>query len=86
MNAENDRIKKEAEKSAAEPESEQSQESFDQSSATIPKEIPILPLGDMVVFPQMILPLIVKQEHLIKMVENLVVGDKILGTVLFTRW
>ncbi len=72
MNAENEKRQRETGASHNIP---------DEPSASIPKEIPILPMGDIVVFPRMILPLTIKQENLIKMIEDLIVGDKILGIV-----
>ncbi|MBW2149283.1 MAG: endopeptidase La [Deltaproteobacteria bacterium] len=66
-------------------ETEPAQNAPEEPSSSVPSEIPILPTGDMVIFPRMILPLLVKQENLVKMIEDLIVGDRILGTVLLRQ-
>jgi len=48
----------------------------------IPKELPILPAKDIVLFPHMVLPFMVMEESLFKLVDDALSGDKIIG--LFT--
>ncbi len=45
----------------------------------IPKELPIIPLLDMVVFPNVILPLIITNEKLISQVNDVLSDNKIIG-------
>lgn len=46
-----------------------------------PEEVPIMPLKDMVVFPKMILPMIVADERLVRLVDEAVVQDRFMGLV-----
>ncbi|MBW1684713.1 MAG: endopeptidase La [Deltaproteobacteria bacterium] len=48
------------------------------SSFTIPDELPVLPLREMVVFPYMVLPLFVARERSIAAVEDALAGDRLL--------
>ncbi len=48
----------------------------------LPKELPLLPLKETVVFPQMIAPLVITRPELIKLVDDVAVGDKLLATVV----
>jgi ATP-dependent Lon protease len=48
---------------------------------TIPDELPVLPLREMVVFPYMVLPLFVKRERSIAAVEDALAGDRLLMLV-----
>jgi len=45
---------------------------------TIPEELPVLPLRDMVVFPYMVLPLFVARERSIAAIEDALAGDRLL--------
>ncbi len=47
----------------------------------IPKEIPILPLRGVVVYPHTAVPLTIGQERSIKLVDDVVQGDRIIGLV-----
>ncbi len=45
----------------------------------VPEELPILPGKDTVIFPHMIVPMIVGQERLVRLINEAVVGDRIVG-------
>jgi len=47
----------------------------------IPEELPILPIRDAVLFPKMILPLMVSQERLIKLIDAALLSNKMIGIV-----
>ncbi len=47
----------------------------------IPSEIPILPLRNTVVFPSMAAPLMVSREKSVKLVDDVLSGNKLLGTI-----
>jgi ATP-dependent Lon protease len=53
----------------------------DSSSPAIPEELPILPLRGMVVYPLMVLPLNVGQQRSVRLVDDVVVGDRLVGLV-----
>lgn len=53
----------------------------DSSSPEIPEILPILPLRGMVVYPLMVLPLNVGQPRSVRLVDDVVVGDKFVGIV-----
>jgi ATP-dependent Lon protease len=53
----------------------------DSSSLAIPEELPILPLRGMVVYPLMVLPLNVGQPRSVRLVDDVVVGDRLVGLV-----
>src|SRR5919106_3903260 len=48
---------------------------------TFPATLPILPLKDTVVFPESVTPLAIGQERSIKLVEDVVSGDRVLALV-----
>jgi ATP-dependent Lon protease len=48
---------------------------------TFPATLPVLPLKDTVVFPESVTPLAIGQERSIKLVEDVVSGDRVLGLV-----
>jgi len=50
-------------------------------SFEIPKELPILPVRDIIIYPIMIAPLQVGREKSINLVDNALIGDKIIGLV-----
>jgi ATP-dependent Lon protease len=52
-----------------------------QGEVTIPSELPILPIKTGVVFPFMIVPLIVSDEHLIKQIDDALGSDKLIGVI-----
>ena len=47
----------------------------------VPEEVPIMPLKDMVVFPKMMLPMMVADERLVRLVDEAVVRDRFMGLV-----
>jgi ATP-dependent Lon protease len=53
----------------------------DSSAFSIPEELPVLPLREMVVFPYMVLPLFVKRERSIAAVDDALAGDRLLMLV-----
>ena len=53
----------------------------DRSPATWPTEIPILPLRNVVLFPQMMIPLVVSRDRSMKLVDTVVQEGGILGLV-----
>ena len=48
----------------------------------IPSELPVLPLSDLVVFPFMVAPLLVSSQSSIKLVDDVVAGNRLLVVVL----
>jgi ATP-dependent Lon protease len=52
-----------------------------QEELTFPATLPILPLKDTVVFPDSVTPLAIGQERSIKLVEDVVSGDRVLALV-----
>ena len=57
------------------------EEGLDEMPGGIPEKIPILPVGDLVLFPKMIIPLVVTEEPLIKLIDDALVGDKTIGVI-----
>ena len=51
----------------------------------LPELLPILPLFDAVLFPKMVLPLMVVQEESIKLVDDVMAKDRVLGLVASTQ-
>ena len=47
----------------------------------IPEELPILPIRDTTLFPKMILPFMVGQERLIKLIDSALISNKMIGIV-----
>lgn len=45
----------------------------------VPDELPVLPGKDSVIFPYMIVPMIVGQERLVQLINEAVVGDRLVG-------
>lgn len=60
----------------------QPEDSDDDELVNIPDEVPVLPLRGLVVFPQTVIPLTVGQPRSIKLVDEVVSGDRVIG--LFT--
>jgi ATP-dependent Lon protease len=50
-----------------------------ETSVSIPDELPIIPSGESVVYPSMIVPLAANDEKTIKLVDEAATGDKIVG-------
>jgi hypothetical protein len=55
------------------------------SSHSLPEKLPILGLSDVVIFPGAIVPLLVETGPSLKLVDDLVAGDRLLGAVLQTN-
>ena len=51
-------------------------------ASALPTQLPLLPLSDVVVFPNMIAPLLVASAHSIKLVDDVVAGDRLLCVTL----
>ena len=47
--------------------------------ALLPAEIPILPISEAVIFPAMMVPLVLSDANLVKLADDCLAGDKILG-------
>jgi ATP-dependent Lon protease len=62
-------------------EPETGDESAELDDTDIPAEIPILPLRGLVVYPQTAIPLTVGQPRSIKLVDDVVAGDRLIGLV-----
>jgi ATP-dependent Lon protease len=52
------------------------------SSRSLPEVLPILGLSDIVIFPGMVAPLLVETAQSIKLIDDVVGGDRLLGVVL----
>lgn len=52
------------------------------SSRSLPDTLPILGLSDVVIFPGSVVPLLVENSSSLKLVDDLVTGDRLLGAVL----
>jgi ATP-dependent Lon protease len=51
----------------------------EKDKAVLPPELAILPLRDSVLYPKMVLPLVVGKERSIKLVDDALMGDRIIG-------
>ena len=58
---------------------ETTQESNIEKTPSVPEELPLLPLKDTVVYPLTVYPLVIGKEKSIKLINDVTVGDKILG-------
>ena len=47
----------------------------------IAEELPIMPLKDTVIYPHIVAPLLVTEDHLIKLIDDALAGDRIVGVV-----
>lgn len=56
--------------------------SMEYSTENIPDILPILPLFDAALFPKMVLPLVVMQEDSIKLIDEAMAKDRIIGLVV----
>lgn len=52
------------------------------SSTSLPEVLPVLGLSDIVIFPGMVAPLLVETAQSIKLIDDVVGGDRLLGVVL----
>src|SRR5438067_8797238 len=52
-----------------------------QDELTFPATLPVLPLKDTVVFPESVTPLAIGQERSIRLIEDVVSGDRVLALV-----
>ncbi|HPC60733.1 MAG TPA: LON peptidase substrate-binding domain-containing protein, partial [Verrucomicrobiota bacterium] len=52
------------------------------SSRSLPERLPILGLSDIVVFPGMVAPLLVETPQSIKLIDDVVAGERLLGVSL----
>ena len=68
-------IKKQARSQAMEI----NQETDKEKIPPVPAELPLLPLKDTVVYPLTVYPLVIGKEKSIKLINDVTVGDKILG-------
>src|SRR5438034_8589050 len=57
------------------------EEQIDQGDVEIPSTLPVLPLKETVVFPQSVSPLAIGQERSVKLVDDVVAGERILALV-----
>ena len=56
-----------------------------QAPRALPRQLPILGLSDIVIFPGMISPLLVETQQSIQLVDEVVAGDRFIGLVLQRR-
>ena len=54
----------------------------DFGTENIPGNLPILPLFDAVLFPKMVLPLVVIEDHSVKLVDEAMSKDRIIGLLV----
>src|ERR1700690_922396 len=52
------------------------------SSRSLPEILPILGLSDIVIFPGTLVPLLVETGSSLRLIDNIVTGDRLLGVVL----
>ena len=52
------------------------------SANSLPQSLPILGLSDIVIFPGMVAPLLVETAQSIKLIDDVVAGDRLLGVAL----
>jgi ATP-dependent Lon protease len=56
--------------------------STDFGTENIPENLPVLPLFDAVLFPKMVLPLVVMEDHSVKLVDEAMSKDRIIGLLV----
>ncbi|MEN3185419.1 MAG: endopeptidase La [Atribacterota bacterium] len=61
------------------------QEGHSNKEKEFPQEVPILPLEDNVLFPEIAMPLLVQGDKWVQLVNDVVLGNKILGAVTLRR-
>ena len=49
---------------------------------SIPSKLPLLPLSDVVVFPHMVVPLLLSSAQSIRLIDDVVAGDRLVGVAL----
>src|SRR5438034_8536300 len=52
------------------------------SSSSLPDQLPVLGLSDIVIFPGMVAPLLVETTQSTKLIDDVVGGDRLLGVIL----
>ena len=52
------------------------------SSRALPETLPILGLSDIVIFPGMVAPLLVEASPSLKLIDDVIAGDRLLGVAL----
>lgn len=57
------------------------QPSLELSQEILPENLPILPLHDVVLFPKMVLPLVVRQEQSIRLIDEVMGKNRIVGFI-----
>ena len=57
------------------------EKSAEANKSEIPEELPILPMRESVLYPRMLLPLMVTQERLVKLIDAVVLSSKMIGLV-----
>ncbi len=67
--------------SIGELDQQQRSEENERPSPGIPRELPILPLRGVVVYPLMVLPLTVGQPRSVRLIDDVVVGNRLVGLV-----
>jgi ATP-dependent Lon protease len=60
---------------------EVSEKGEEKKGMEIPEDLPILPINESVLYPKMILPLMVSQEHLIQLIDAALLANKMIGIV-----
>src|SRR5258708_20660829 len=56
-------------------------EPIDTSAVSVPDELPILPLRGLVVYPQTAIPLTIGQPRSVRLVDEVVMNDRLIGLV-----
>ena len=52
------------------------------STRVLPESLPILGLSDIVIFPGMVAPLLVEASPSLKLIDDVIAGDRLLGVAL----
>ncbi|MCW7754965.1 endopeptidase La [Desulfobotulus sp. H1] len=60
---------------------QEQQPSLELSQEKLPEILPILPLHDVVLFPKMVLPLVVRQEQSVQLIDEVMGKDRIVGFI-----
>ena len=60
---------------------ESNSEEIEQALSNIPEELPILPLRGLVVYPQTAVPLTIGQPRSVRLVDDAMAGDKLIGLI-----
>ncbi len=50
-----------------------------EAEVQIPQEVAVLPSGETVIYPEMVIPLAAGEEKMVKLIDDVLSGDKILG-------